>query len=108
MEIEVDPYYKKYLKRKAKLVTNLPVEVVANPNMKTKNAKCKILKYASPRKYKIVFAGSYYKNNHTDHMKIENIMEHELAHIKHPYIHGVGFQRLAKKLGAPKRYRLAR
>ena len=108
MSSMVDQKYVKYCKRKAKLVTKLQVEVYENPEMKTRNAKAKILKYNKPRMYKIVFAGSYYENNKYDRSKIENIMEHELAHIKYPYSHGLGFRRMAKKLGAPKRYQLPR
>lgn len=100
--------YKKYAKKKGKLVTKLPVVLDINPNMKTKNAKAKILKYSKPRQYKIVFAGTFYKNNRYNDMTIENIIEHELAHIKHPIAHGLGFMRAAKKLGAPKRYQKAR
>jgi len=108
MALRVDKKYVRYANQKAPLVTNWQVDVDANPNMKTSNAKCKILKYTHPRKYKIVFAGNFYKRNKNNTRMIDVIIEHELAHIKHPYTHGIGFRNTAKKLGAPKRYQLPR
>jgi hypothetical protein len=108
MAFIVDQKYVQYIKRKSPEVTKLPVILTENPNMKTKNAKCKILKYNKPREYKIVFAGSFYAHNKNKSADIENIIDHELAHIKYPYTHGLGFRRLAKKLGASKRYQLPR
>lgn len=104
----VYPKFSKYANRKAKMVTALPVIVTENPNMKTKTCKAKILKYQKPREYKIVFAGSFYGANKSDPEKIEDIISHELAHIKYPNSHGYAFRRLAGKLGASKRYQLPR
>jgi hypothetical protein len=105
---EVYPKYSKYANRKAKMVTALPVKVVENPNMKTKTCKAKILKYRKPREYKIVFAGGFYDANKSNAEKIEDIISHELAHIKYPNSHGYAFRRLAGELGASKRYQLPR
>jgi predicted metal-dependent hydrolase len=104
----VYPKYSKYAQRKAKLVTALPVVVVENPNMKTATCKAKILKYRVPKEYKIVFAGKFYDANKSKTEMIEDIISHELAHIKYPNTHGCGFRKLAGKLGASKRYQLPR
>jgi len=108
MVLRVDDKYVRYANLKGEIVTNLPIDVSANMNMKTDNAKCKILKYTHPKKYKIVFAGKFYEHNQNNTRKIDDIIEHELAHIKYPCNHGAGFRKLAKRLGAPERYQEAR
>ena len=100
--------YSKYAQRKAKLVTTLPVIVVENPLMKTSTCKAKILKYREPREYKIVFAGKFYNSNKSNPELIEDIISHEIAHIKYPNTHGRGFRKMAGILGASKRYQLPR
>ncbi len=103
-----DKKYNDYANLKAKMVTTLPVEVYVNSEMHSETCKAKILKYNSPRKYRIVFAGTFYNYNKNNTRKINDIIEHELAHIKYPHSHGVGFRRMAEKLGAPIRYQQAR
>ena len=105
---DVYPRYSDYATRKAKEVTKLPIKVSSNPNMKTKTCKAKIMKYRKPREYKIVFAGGFYERNKNNTRMIDDIIEHEIAHIKYPNSHGYAFRRLAGQLGAPKRYQLPR
>jgi hypothetical protein len=104
----VYPKYSQYANRKAKMVTALPIKVVENPKMHTSTCKAKILKYRKPREYKIVFAGGFYGRNKNKTEKIEDIISHEIAHIKYPNSHGYAFRRLAGELGASKRYQLPR
>lgn len=96
--------YEAYTIRQAKRITKKPVKLVVNPNAHTQNAYAHMLKYSNPTHYSIVFSGGFYKFHKHNESVIKNIILHELAHIKEPYEHDMGFKRVAKNLGALARY----
>jgi len=99
--------YRQFAKRKALLVTTKPVDVKVNKNAHTENSSAHMLKYTNPIHYVIVFSGGFYTRHKNNHYKLQEIIEHELAHIKEPYEHDAGFVRVAKNIGCARRYRYA-
>jgi Zn-dependent protease with chaperone function len=109
--MENDAIFKKYQEftvRSAKKITAKPVTMRVNNNAHQKNAKAHMLKYSNPTHYTVVFSGDFYKSHKHNTEMIKDIILHEIAHIKEPYEHDLGFCEVVQKLGAPKRYCLSR
>jgi hypothetical protein len=92
-----------FLQRTARKTTDSSVFLKVG-NFRDKTEVARLVRYSKPTEYEVVFSRRKIDECRQKHgagceRELKKVIAHELAHIKHPDIHNVGFRGECHRLG---------